>query len=90
MAGLLGGPSGQRPSWAAALLLSLSVSFTFQKKIERDQKNQEKKAMEKNKIVGYFCKAVWNISNPTKVVPAKKAKLNPILFNLHQRSLNRV
>ena len=41
-------------------------------------------------MVGHICKALRNISNPTKMVPTKQEKLNIKLFNLHRRSLNGV
>ena len=65
-AGLREGMEMGRPGWAAALLLSLSLSFSSQKQNRERPKESREKAMEKNKIVGYFCKALWNISNPTK------------------------
>ena len=60
------GEAGQ-PGWAVALLLSLSLNFSFQQ-IERGQIELREEAMEKNKIMGHFCMALWNISTPTKVV----------------------
>ena len=59
--GRMGGPG----CWAPSLSLSLAEKNREQfKRIKRKAKN-------KNKMVGHICKALRNISNPTKMVPTK-------------------
>lgn len=69
------GPARSGRRWALSGLrlctapLSLDILLT-EKNRERPKESREE-AMEKNTMVGYFCKALWNVSNPTRVVPAK-------------------
>jgi len=54
---------------AAGLLLSLSLSLA--EKNREQFKRIKRKAKNKNTMVGHICKALRNISNPTKMVPTK-------------------
>jgi len=58
------GAGGWEAQAAGLLLFSIKKNREQLKRIKRKAKN-------KNKMVGHICKALRNISNPTKMVPTK-------------------